>query len=227
MKVKYGGMITMGSGKFSGLVAAFNKGGNYLRALAKPTNPSSTDQVVVRNNFTANSQGWKGLTAAQRKDWNSSVQNFKKTDQFGDIRVMSGFQLYVRLNNYLRFISETPITSPPVPASVPTFATFSGIASKTAGTCVMAFTPAIAATEKVIISATPGLSAGIDFVKSEYRKVDIWDSAIVTTEDLFTAYEAKFGTFPSIGTKIFFKAQQIVLASGLPGAKSSFSVVVV
>jgi len=227
MKIKWSALVVAGRGKLGGTVAATGRGGNYLRNLVTPLNPDSLDQATVRNNFTANAQGWKGLTPKQRTDWNTSVQNFKKTDIFGDIRVLSGFQLYVRLNNYLRFIGETPITSPPVPASVPTFTTFSATPDKTVGDCELAFTAAIAATEKVIVSATPGLSAGISFVKSEYRKVAILDTADVTPYDLFAEYETKFGTFPAIGTKIFFKAQQITIASGLPGAISKTSAIVV
>lgn len=227
MKVKWGALIVAGSGGAGGHILSKNRGGAYLRTKVTPLNPSSNDQVAVRNNFTANAQGWKGLTVAQRKDWNTSVQNFIGTDVFGDSKVLSGFQLYVRLNNYLRFISETPIVSPPVPASVPTFATFSAIPDKTLGDCEIAFTPAIAATEKVIISATPGLSAGVSFVKSEYRKITIMDNADVTPYDLFADYETKFGTFPAVGTKIFFRARQIIIASGLPGAVAQCSAIVV
>lgn len=227
MKIKFGAMVVDGRGKIGGHVASRNKAGSYFRTKVTPLNPATADQMTVRNNFTANSQGWKGLTAAQRKDWATSVMNFLGTDIFGDSKTLSGFQLFVRLNNYLRFIGETPIASPPVPASIPTFATFSAVPDKTTGDCEIAFSSAIAATEKVIVSATPGLSAGVNFVKSEYRKVAIWDTTILTGEDLFAAYETKFGTFPAVGTKIFFRAQQIVIASGLPGAVAQCSALVV
>ena len=227
MKIKFGALVVDGRGKIGGHVASRNKAGAYLRTKVTPLNPATGDQMTVRNNFTANAQGWKGLTVAQRKDWGTSVQNFTDTDIFGDSKTLSGFQLYVRLNNLLRFIGEGVITSPPVPASVPAFATFTATPDKTLGDCEIAFTDAIAVTEKVILYATPGLSAGVNFVKSEYRKIAILTSADLTPHDCFAAYETKFGTFPAVGTKIFFKARQITIASGLPGAYAQTSAVVV
>ena len=227
MKVKYGALIVDGRGKLGGHVASKNKGGSYLRTKVTPGNPQSVDQQIVRNQFTASSQAWKGLTAAQRLAWNSAVSNFVGTDIFGDSKTLSGFQLFVKINNYIRFIGETPIAVPPLPASVPAFLTFSVAAGVGAGTIVCAFTGVIAATEKVILSATAPQSAGKSFVKSEYRKIAILTTADVTTDDWAAQYAAKFGAFPAEGTKIFFKMQQITIANGLPGAVISCSTIVV
>lgn len=213
-------------GKLNGTVFSKNKAGAYMRTKVTPNNPDTQAQKTVRNNFTANSQGWKGLTAAQRQAWNSAVQDFIGTDVFGSSKILSGFQLFCRLNNNIRFISETPITDPPTPASVPAFTSCSLAVVKTADAVTVTFAPAIDATEKVILSATAGQSAGKNFVKSEYRMIQILTNAETSPHVATTEYEAKFGDTPAIGRKVFVTMKQIVIASGLSGATISASDIV-
>jgi len=226
MKIKWGSLVVDGRNKIGGHVASKNRSGAYLRTKVTPVNPATSDQQFVRNNFTANTQAWKGLTAAQRLQFNSAVADFSRTDIFGDLRILSGFNLFCALNNNLRFIGESPITAPPVPAAVPAFATFSAAVDVTAGTVTLTFTPAIAATEVVIVRATQGLSAGVYFVKSELRKYDLLTDADTSPHENSTEYEAKFGSISAAGTKVFFTMQNIVKASGLPGAITKASAIV-
>ena len=217
-KVKFGMFMTDARGKVGGHVFAKNRNGAYVRTKVTPGNPQSVAQSFVRANFTANSQAWKGLTVAQRLAWNSAVSNFIGTNIFGDSKTLSGFQLFVRLNNNLRFVAETPLTTPPLPTAVPGFLTFSVAVANAADTIIFTFTDPIAATEQTIISATPPQSAGKSFVKSEFRMITIADNTVVTTDDLKTEYQAVFGAQPAVGTKVFFKMQQVNIATGLKGA---------
>lgn len=226
MKIKYGALIVDGRGKVGGHVASKNRSGAYLRTKVTPVNPRSDDQLFIRNLFTANSQAWKSLTAAQRLEWNNSVQSFKGTDIFGDVKVPSGFNLYCKINGYLRFISGTPLTTPPSPAAVPAFTSFSAAADFTLQTVTLTYAAAIGATETAIVKGSMGLSAGKTFVKSELRKFDFILAADVSPFSIETEYIAKFGTVPAVGTKIFFEMQQIVTLTGLPGAKIPASCVV-
>ncbi len=226
MKIKFGSTIVEGRGKIGGHVASRNRAGAYLRTKVTPNNPQTVSQAGIRNIFTARTQAWRGLTAAQRLAWNNAVQDFIGTDIFGDSKVLSGFQLFTRLNSNLVFCGQSAITTPPTPATVPTFTTFSAAVVKETDAVTLTFTPAIGATESVILSATPGLSQGVTFAKSEYRKIDILTSADTSELDATTAYETKFGAVPAIGKKVFFKAKQIVNASGLASAESICSTIV-
>ena len=102
MKIKFGAIVVDGRGKIGGHVASKNRGGAYLRTKVTPTNPQTTFQSAVRNRLTAFSQGWRGLTQAQRDAWNAAVSNFSKTDVFGDIKQPTGLNLYVKLNSKFR-----------------------------------------------------------------------------------------------------------------------------
>ena len=218
MKVKYGTIIVAGSGTINGFVAANNKAGSYLRTKVTPVNPQTIAQNAVRNAFTASSQAWRGLTVAQREAWNSSTGDFMGTDQFGDSRSLSGFQLFTRINNNLRFVGETVITTPPVPTAVAAFTDLSLAVVKGTDAVTVTFEPAIDAGDKVILSMTAGVSAGKSFVKSEYRKVDILTSAETSPHVATTEYETKFGDVPAIGRKVFVKLKTVNKATGLTGA---------
>lgn len=224
-KIKWGALVVDGRGKVGGHVLAKNRNGAYIRTKVTPGNPQTVAQGIVRNNFAANAQGWRGLTAAQRQAWISAVSNFIGTNIFGDSKTLSGFQLYVRINNNLRFISESVLTAPPLPTAVNAFLTFSVVVAEGADTIVFTFTDPIDAGDKVIISATAPQSAGKYFVKSEYRKIAIEDNLFVTTNDVKIDYQAVFGAQPAEGTKVFFKMQVINKATGLAGAVISTSTI--
>lgn len=226
MLIKWGALIVDGSGKLGGHVATRNRAGAVMRTKVVPINPDSPDQQTVRNLFAANTQGWKGITADQRASWQAAVDDFKYTNRLGDIRRYSGFNLYCRINNYLRFINGTPLTSPPAPAAVPAFTSLSVAADFGAQSVTLTYAGTIGATETCIVRATTGMSAGKSFVKSEYRKIDFMLAADVTPFVISTEYIAKFGAVPAEGTRISVTMQNIVTLTGLPGARISASCLV-
>ena len=73
MKTKFGAVIVAGSGKVGGHVASHNRGGAYLRTKVTPVNPNTSYQAGVRNRLATIATSWKGLTAAQRLNWNGAV----------------------------------------------------------------------------------------------------------------------------------------------------------
>ena len=119
MKMKFGAIVTDGRGKVGGHVASKNRAGSYLRSKVTPVNPRSLSQVNVRQRLSTLSIAWRGLTASQRLQWNRAVENFAKTDIFGDLRNPSGFNLFQRLNNNLLSTGSAQINVPPTPVAVP------------------------------------------------------------------------------------------------------------
>lgn len=221
MKAKFGSIVVDGRGKLGGHVYSKNKAGAYVRTKVTPTNPQTADQSTVRNRMTVNSQGWRGLTAAQRDEWNAAVPNFAKTNIFGDNVTPSGFNLYCALNNNLANIGESAINTPPVPTAVAAITSLSAAVVNGTPAVNLTFSPAIQATEKVLLFATPPLSAGKSFVKSEYRQIDVLTNADTSVHDAVTEYTAKFGSVGATGTKIFFKVVPISVATGIAGTSLS------
>jgi len=218
MKCKWGAIVVDGRGKLGGHVASKNRSGAYWRTKVTPSNPQSVRQLLVRQNFTGNAQAWRGITQAQRDAWISAVTNFTGTDVFGDSMTPSGFNLYVSLNNNLINVGESAIDDPPLPEAVDGFTSFSFVADTTAGTLIATFAPAITANTKVILWATPALSAGKKFVKSEYRQITVWDNTDTSPAPFSTVYIAKYGALPPVGTKIFVKLLPINITTGQSGA---------
>jgi hypothetical protein len=226
MKAKFGSIVVAGSGKIGGHVASRNRAGAYFRTKVTPINPSTSYQQTVRNRLAGLSSGWRALTAAQRATWNAAVQDYAKTDVFGDLQNPSGFNLYVRLNANLLAIGESALTSAPASAAVEAFTSLSVAAAEGADTLTLTFAAAISADHKVLVYATPALSPGKSFVKSEYRLIEVLDNADVSPYSAETAYDAKYGAVGAAGQKIFVKLVQVNTATGQKGIPIEASAVI-
>ena len=228
MKMKFGALVVDGRGKIGGHVASKNRAGAYLRTKVTPVNPSTTAQSLVRNRLAGISSGWRGLTAAQRLAWNAAVSDFAKTDIFGDIRNPTGFNLYQRLNNNLLTCGEAAITSPPAALAVDSFLTLSLTAedSTVAQSLSLVFTPAVSADHLVKVYATPPMSAGISFVKSEYRLIEILANSASSPADILASYQAVHGSTGEAGQKIFVQVVQVEETSGIAGIALEASAIV-
>ena len=226
MKIKFGAIVTDGRGKIGGHVASKNRAGAYMRTKVTPVNPQSSYQLGVRNRFTGLSQGWRGLTQAQRDAWNGAVSDYQRTDIFGDLKNPTGINLYQRLNNNLLTIGESAVTTPPLPEAVQAVVLSSVAAANGAGTLTATYAPAIDADTKVKVFATAAQSPGKSFVKSEYRLIDVIVTADASPFSIETEYEAKFGAIGAAGQKIFMKFVPVNLNTGQEGTASQASAII-
>lgn len=226
MKIKWGALVTDGRNKIGGHVASKNRAGAYLRTKVTPMNPNTSYQAGVRNRLSTISAGWSALGAALILAWNSAVELFKTTDIFGDIKSPTGFNLYQRLNNNLIRIGIAPITTPPTPVALPVIIT--GVLSAVAGGAIkVTFTsdPDITATE-IEVAATPAISAGKSFVKSEFRRIGLMPAIVAHEAVLTTLYNAKFGPVGAVGKKIFVSMKQVSKVTGQMGIPVIYSDVI-
>jgi hypothetical protein len=226
MKAKFGAIVVAGSGKINGFVASRNRAGAYFRTKVTPVNPQTSDQNTVRARLTTNAQAWRGLTNEQRAAWNGAVANFAKTDIFGDLKNPSGFNLYVRLNNNLSAAGQSGISAPPVPAAVSTVLLSSAVYDISDGSFEVTLSGNVPAGTTALIFATPGLSAGVNFVKSEYRLISVQPAATASPIDIIAEYLGKFGA-QSAGQKIFVKIVFVNNTTGQTSSPQSLSTIVV
>lgn len=227
MKAKFGAIVVAGSGKLGGHVASRNRAGAYFRTKVTPVNPNTSSQATVRNRLTTFSQSWRSLTEAQRDAWNSAVQDYARTDIFGDIKNPSGFNLYQRLNNNLAQIGAGPLTVPLAPQEVsgPSSLELAGDAS--ASTLALTYNPTpVPAGMAWIVRATPGVSQGKNFVKSEYRIITFFAAATASPQAIGPAWEEMFGELTT-DQKVFVSVEPINIATGQKGIPLSVSTVVV
>lgn len=87
------------SGKVGGNVFARNRGGSYLRAWAKPINPNTPAQQVIRNAMSNLVVLWGStLSPGQREDWATYAANVAMTNRLGDTIFLTGQNHYIRSN---------------------------------------------------------------------------------------------------------------------------------
>lgn len=213
MKIKWGSLVVDGRNKIGGHVASANRAGAYLRTKVSPKQPASIYSATVRARFSSISTSWRGLAESARTLWNNAVADFKKSDIFGDIKSPSGFNLYQRLNNNLVNCSIAMITTPPLPINVTQVKTLS-LGAVHAGAITLTYTDAVPAGESMIIRATPALSPGKHFVKSEFRQIQVALAADVSPLAITTAYNAKYGAVGAVGEKIFVEVERVSNTTG-------------
>lgn len=226
-KIKLSAIVSEMRGKLNGSVFSKNRGGAYLRTKVTPVNPQSLAQGLVRNTLTNLSQAWRGLTEAERTAWNTAVSNFTGTDIFGDIKTPSGINLYTKLNLNLANIGVSPISTPPSPTSVGYVDTLLLVADASTGTIAATFTSVgLVAGQTVVVEATPNLSPGKNFVKSEYRVIGTFAGGATSPQAVGADYVTKFGAMTA-GQKLFVRLKCVDDTTGIAGQYTSASTVVV
>ena len=103
-------ILTQASGSVGGLTFATGIGGMFIRSRAIPVNPNTEAQNSVRSALGALTSYWNTLTSAQRNAWNAYAAQVPLADTFGDPRLVSGFNHFVRSNsNRLRVAGSDEI----------------------------------------------------------------------------------------------------------------------
>ena len=93
-------IISQGSGSLAGLTFSRNRGGNYIRARALPTNPNSTLQQAIRAAMSQLAVLWQDtLTAAQRLAWATYGDNVPVINRLGQSINLTGQNWYIGCNS--------------------------------------------------------------------------------------------------------------------------------
>lgn len=206
-KIKLGAIVTAISGKLGGHVFAKNRGGAYMRTNATPTNPQTSAQTLVRAIMASISSLWSTLTSAQRTSWNAATESFARTDQFGDIRQLSGKALFQSLNQNLELTGQAQITVAPQPVAVPALLITEAKGQVVGATFDITNTGDTTGS-KLMVFATPVLSQGTSFVKNKLRKLQVTAGGNAVDVDIFAAYTAKYGALVA-GTNIYIGVKVI------------------
>lgn len=200
-KIKLGAIVVDMRGKSNGHVFSKNRGGAYMRTKVTPSNPQTSSQMSIRGIFASISSAWSSLTEANRASWNGLVSSYARTDVFGDLRNPLGKNLFQRLNQNLELSGQAQKTICPEPSAVP-FANLTSAIGDVSDTTLEVFTVGDTTGSKVLIFATPILSAGTTFVKNKLRLVNVINGANPLEPNIWPEYVAKFGV-PTAGANIY------------------------
>ncbi len=98
MKFK-GTIIGEASGSFASLTFSRNRGGQYIRQRAVPTNPGTPFQSVIRGNVNLLANSWTDvLSSSQREGWEVYAVQVPLPDKLGELRNVGGLAMYTRSN---------------------------------------------------------------------------------------------------------------------------------
>jgi len=208
MLIKFGSIVTRGSGKLGGHVYSTNRGGAYVRTNQTPSNPRTPFQQSGRSVFTGLTQGWSGLTEAQRDTWNQATSSFPVTDRFGDSRELSGKGLYISLNKELILTGQVPLEIAPSPGPISVITSLTaGVFSDTGELSLNI--QGVPSGETVVLTSSGVVSGGTSFVKNKMRVFIAEFNPVGQDPDAtWNLYVARFGT-ATVGQKIFFGAYTV------------------
>ena len=211
MKLKFGAIVTDGRGKIGGHVASKNRAGAYLRTKVTPSNPNTIAQAQARSILASLSQAWQTLTESQRSGWNDAVKEWGTTDIFGDIKKPSGINLFVKLNANLISVGYPTLSDVPSKMEVPSVIISSANLIILGDDIGINFNSSDANGFRALVRATPTLSNGVSFVKSQFRVIGN-EEVFGTNLSIKNAYGAKFGV-PLVGANVYANVQ-FVLPNG-------------
>lgn len=206
-KIKFGMMMTDASGKLGGQVFSKNRGGSYVRTKVTPVNPQTTAQMTIRGIFASISSAWSNLTESQRATFNGFVNDYARTDIFGDLRNPSGKNLFQRLNQNLTITGQAQINECVSPLAVP-FADVQSAIASVSGPDFVIETAGDTRSTVLVVWATPQLSQGTTFVKNKLRQIGYYAGGIAENIDIQADYVAKFGQ-PTAGANIYIGVRVI------------------
>lgn len=213
------------SGSVGGTTASRNKGGQYFRNRAIPTNPNSTAQQTVRTNLATASAAWSGLTAGQRQAWVEWARQNPVINNLGNSVLLSGQQAYIQLNSRILLDGATQISTPPIVTSPDGFTSITQDGDIGAGDTDLTFSPALDSGNKIMLFACVVNSAGISYVENLYRFIAFSAADQASPWDNQSAIEAVLGTLV-VGQTLHVKALQYNPSTGQVSTPKTTSVVI-
>ena len=213
-------VLTDVSGSVGDTTYARNRNGNYIRKRIAPTQPRTQAQQQVRAAFSATAQAWRGLTEAQRTAWHGLGVQMTITDSLGQSSTLTGSQAHASVNGIRAAAGDNPLSDAPgqpdAVAPLPTI-TLEAVHTGGAGGPFVLRVHSDAYSGRVLIAATPAVSAGRDFFgKSAFRLIQTTETLTAGATVITAAYVARYGT-PAPGTKIAVRLVP-VSANGFKGA---------
>lgn len=210
MKLKFGAIVTDGRGKIGGHVASKNRAGAYLRTKVTPSNPNTVAQMQARSILASLSQRWQTLSESQRSGWNDAVKEWGTTDIFGDIKNPSGINLFVKLNANLISVGLPQVSDVPAKSEIPAVIVMDAVYRISTDTITITFDSLLADGYIALVRATPRLSDGVSFVKSQFRVIG-YGNVSTGILHLAGAYSNKFGDV-QVGANVHLSVQLVSIS---------------
>jgi hypothetical protein len=125
-KIKLSALASDIKGKAEGSVFSRNSGGLYFRNNPSGGGKKSAKWDKSKSSFGSLASKWRDLTQSEIDAWNAATTAFQTVNAFGDARISSGYELFMRLNAPLVYIGEAFLRTPNSPTQMPSI-NFNGL----------------------------------------------------------------------------------------------------
>lgn len=100
-KIRLSALATDIKGKSGGSVFSSNAGGTYFRNNPSGGGKTSANWEKQKVNMSVLSSSWRNLSDEQKAVWEAQRSNYPTNNAFGESRLPSAYELYMRLNGVL------------------------------------------------------------------------------------------------------------------------------
>jgi hypothetical protein len=169
-------------GSMGGITASRNKGGSYLRARVKPTNPNSEAQQEVRQAFALAVAAWSALTNDQRNGWNAYADQTPVTDSLGEQVKHSGRAWYVAQAAFLTRVGQNTREEAPATPGLGALGEPTGLQISEEDGISAAFTSAAPNAPSILVAIGPPVSPGVLDYHGPYTFAAVTDAANTFTD---------------------------------------------
>jgi len=111
-RILYSGIVSEIRGSIAGTTFQQNASGKVVKARSNQQFSSSSLQSSCQNKLSAIVMKWRSLTVTQRTDWQGMAEAYPRTDKWGRVKTLSGFQYYAAANRNLVTAGLSKIDSP-------------------------------------------------------------------------------------------------------------------
>lgn len=218
-KIKFGIGVADMRGSTGAATFSRNTYGAYTRQKVTPVNPNSSKQSLVRGIFGGVSAAWRGLTDAQRDQFNEYAPQYSRTNVFGDNVPLTGQGLYQKANINITKVGQANITTISAPVSLLPVSADGVVVDKSGDSMEIDAITATGADDCIVVSATAPFSAGRTFLaRNQFRQIHVIapsTAAGLLDVNAFYVNAFSFGAAQmTVGQKIAFTLERVNIKTG-------------
>jgi hypothetical protein len=220
-RILFGGGVAQIRGSIGGTTYSKNANGAYARNRSQPANRNTLAQQGVRNIFGSIARRWKELTLSQQASFIDLASSYPYVNSVGLSSVLTGFQLFQKVNSQLALVGSLQIDMMQPPVYVPSISDMVVVAVGALGDPIT-ITATFDAAFKVPIGFVAVVEATREYSNGTYRpkSQDFKQIGVIATDTDVTAYNVAteyagvFGSPSTIGSRVYIR---IFLVSSLTG----------
>jgi len=197
-KILYTAAVGDARGKLGGIVFGSGKYGGFLQQKPVPRNPFSEPQAILRAHMRL--LGWRWsywLTQDQRNAWIARATTIMLTDPRFGTYYLSGWGLFVKVNQSLKLINATLLDDPPADLACGSPDAASLVIAGTPPTLVVHVTTDPAAHEHAYLAAAYPLHPGASYTGKLTRKMKTFGAGVAHPYDITAEYTNRYGNLQS------------------------------